>query len=516
MKKLEKKVGQDQEGQKFCSHDILVPISSKEAFRFITKNAERIISLLEWVVVGVKDEILTSLDLFSIQDEISDKKLIELVRTNLSLTECTNNLPPEILEDLWECFEFAKDFLEKYLLISLPEEIKVKTSFKSTADFLSFIRKSTMLRVSGKKINQRKSLSRYALDYCAVIKLMLIYWELKNKNYENLEQEAEYFFDKLIKLNDKYSEDAIFHKHSSIDSNWDRIGVFLSGMYQEDPPISYAETHMSSRVKDQERSVSKMVIKPGQDIMKVLTDGIWVRFEVYSQKHAEALLTTLVSNLDERLWVTGLTIKDNNLLDVEKVFLVDKSQNRKRIIEFDNREILIEKQDNHSSADGFKSVSIKWIVKVPVQWKENMWFEERNFEIQIYYIWNENEQWMSRHEIYEAKQRLSVFTRLYWMFDAKYLDRICKQAAKSVCKDGADILCMENWSNVDVISWKIKDHILQRDSMEKSNIIPFTIKTNSRSVERFVAKNQVDRWLKSDWVPERYKKAFSFYYKEAA
>jgi len=135
---------------------------------------------------------------------------------------------------------------------------------------------------------------------------------------------------------------------------------------------------------------------------------------------------------------------------------------------------------------------VKIKLHLPQNGIEGGMLRERPVEIQIVEKGNKNELKYSRHEVYEAVQKLSVFTRLFGAFSEKYLDVICQEASDNIERSG-----FSKGQSVDgaLSAENIKDYIL-REHISKVCI-------SGSKKPRYVADEQFCRLEIADLVPKQ-------------
>lgn len=365
--------------------------------------------------------------------EMTTEKAEKIIKTYLDLDDLENNV--ELFE---QSLKIAKEFLEKWLLVTLPPELQ-NLHFQSKEDVLAAFRKTTLIAAadidSGKKT--KNILNTDSIWYCALAKLMAAAILVEKEGFQQLVKETDYFAQELLKF--KCLDD--LEEFCPIDEDLDYSKtrdyyrrIYISTPRNAEKPV--IETRMYSRGKDLFSVMAKLLIKALNVSSDVVRDALGIKFEVETAKDLQMLTKLLLGKLVIDFNVRQFTLENFNLLsskDFEKL-----TEETKRLInnlsaQFSERIEFIFKgkqfDKNEMSSLQFTAFKISdFKVSVPVGGdKENM-EQERYGEIQIVLFDNKNEKRFCNHFIYDAKKKIVVFAELFGLIPDSYLDLITAEA----------------------------------------------------------------------------------------
>lgn len=400
-----------------------------------------------------RKNIIRGTDILEKRDET---KIFSLLLTELGASSFEKENIPETLKMLTQALFYAKKYMEEYLSLELPSDIKRINSFKNTNDLFMFLRKTTGLK-SGEALGN----SPY---YCALVQVMRAELEYKRGDFDRLEQDAEWLENEIFEQKGK--EFLHFIKRGNIDKDWNEI-VVVSDNMEEAPSTA----RFSSRGKTHERAVTKMLAKVHFSSSEAINDGIGLRMEVPNNVKEQELIPFLARYFTKRFKASHLECKDNNFC--EKVNEDDLANFKSSLEEED---VVFVPQDNAVSNKKYKAIDLKGYLRISDKKKQP-------FEIQIVRLGNENEDGMSRHEIYEPLQKMVVKTRLLGSFSEKYLDLLVNEAAEET-----------GFSKE-----KIKKYYLEHALVEVKS------SQRNRRIKSFAAKKTFLRLQEGNLVPSRIK-----------
>jgi len=386
----------------------------------------------------------TLLDLFSLPKECIT---LDLIKKTLE----QDDLKKENLEKISEYLREAKKFSSEYLLINLPKGIKKIDGFKDASKLLNFLKHTATLR-TGQKLKDSPF-------YCAIVKGMRIEHEDQKEEFTNLAAESSYLSKELL------GTDHFHKKPIPPVEDWQDIGIYTD----EETLI---DAKVIDRGKEKNRRKTKMGKKPTYDVREAMNDALGLRFEIKGDENCVKVLEFITKYFLENFRVKDLEVRNNNFLNSENAKAFEK--------DIGAHGVKFTQQDNPQSNEKYRALDLKGKIKIPKRGQQNALIVERSFEVQIVEVGNENESGMSRHEIYEAGQKLSVITRDYGSFSKEYLNLICKEASEKTglnCKKIEEHILETSLIKIKAFGGKIgycsKEHFERWDEIR---ILPKTVK----------------------------------------
>ena len=389
---------------------------------------------------------VTTSDLFYLPEEYvgDENKLYSLLRRELDVNDIDNG---ETLFKLNKALELARGYLKDYLRIDLPREIEFMDDFSDIEDVFSFLRKT-------KGLGEGENSGVFAPMYCALATVMGAEWEYIKGDLKHLEEDATTVFDELLAYKGG-SEDRIIKKKKTNDG-WNEVEI-------SSPDGSIADGVIcKARGKGHYRVISKMLAKVNYDRMEAINDGIGLRFEIPDGVDIKKLTPFLLRFLKSKFNASELVCKNNNLCSRGEV------QEMEEILSEEG--VGFRDRDNKLSDNNYRAFGIEG--KLIVDGKRN-----QPFEVQIVRIGNRNEEGMTRHEIYEPLQKLSVMSRLFGAVSEEYLEQMMADASEET----------------GIPREEIKDYFLKKRGVRELNI-------NGRI--RYVAGDHIARMVKAQIIPE--------------
>lgn len=410
-------------------------------------------------IEGEKPVNITLLDFKSIPKGVSTEQVLAKIAKDYFYIENINDVSKENLVRLNNCFLRSKDFMMGYLHQNLPDAIKNLEKF-DLKDLKYFIDRT---RISNKK-------SGLASFYCAMLSVMMAEWECQKQEFKSLHNESGYlykqFFEHQVKDNANGNQ-VNFHRIQLKADQWDKVGIYIPESENETDKSIIAD--MSYRGKDLDKLMLKMLTRPEVDVEKIITDGIGIKIET-SEQNIPALLSFLVDYLQGELKMTNVILEP----------LSSREDLREHTSDFAKRGVVVNYIPLNVASGKFKSDVFKGKIKVPKNGVAGNKIIERSIEIQIVPVNNQNETGLNHHDIYDAKQKLVAYDRLFGYIPVEYLDFICQEAEQ-----------------LSKIKWgKIKDHIIEDTSQTKAllEIIP-----GSKNKKYGVIK-QHERWKQAGLI----------------
>ncbi len=424
--------------------------------------------ILEEAGISLNKENITPIDLFSVPEGLSSEKKKEIIAKNLNfkVEELEKRLP-----DISRYWQEAKKFYRDFLMPKgkkgkvFPKEIEDLEEFSNLEKLENTLGKATVLK-KGDKLG-------FGPLYCALFTLMIAVREYEKEKFEDLERESEYFTEQLF----QEDKEGIyrFHTLKDEDDGWSQIVIFLNN--------EFLNAWFSFRGKSKNSMIMKLAIKPEFSVEERIQDGIGLKFEVESEEDAKELFLFLPKfladeNISKNFSVEGLVFENTNLFNETKEYFEDflpkiKSKDVSCLEPSKNKE-------NKLSNRNFQAAKLLGKIKLPEKAGKGNKMIRRNFEIQVVLTNNKNETGLAQHKIYKRTQKLALFSRLFGSFNEKYLDLICQEASE---ESG---LSKE----------KIKEYF------EENFLVRIQAKGSKTKVKKYVAKSQVERWLKAGIFPK--------------
>jgi hypothetical protein len=306
------------------------------------------------------------------------------IKNNLGLSLFDEN-GEEKLEDFEKLnlyFAEAVDILlnDLYFEDYFPKSLKnYKIVNKETLDYL--------IKKTFKNNPENKILGP---SVCAIFKIILAVNEVYKESLDNLEEKKEKI---LVEINNNFNENELKKDH-----------------------------RFFARAKSIKRMILKMLRKPDTDINKIIKDGIGCRFEAGNKEEIEKFIDRIIDFLtNQEIETKNLSIKNLSLFSDFDFNELKEKYDKNKISFLENNNIYTNKM--------YKAIHMLGKIKIPGEKKF------QNIEFQFAYLNGEeqesNQLKFAHHSIYEAKQILSVITRLYGYFPEKYLNKISEMASKN-------------------------------------------------------------------------------------
>lgn len=323
-----------------------------------------------------KTEILTRLDLTSVKwVEKEDIKDVLYKEVWLTKNHSKNHPEKELLKSINAIYKKAVFKMSNNFLLRIPEEYREKT-WDSVDEFINFMQWTS---------NNNKRNWYLRLVDCAILKTMDWYSEIfDNPLIEELDQKLE----KIIKKFKTIPWMTIIY-----ENDWN-IGFSYNSRDWSSP--KHVKWRITYRTKESAKILTKLIYNRKYSKLSFFSDLIWFRVEVDNQEMGENAITLFNREL---FWF------DSKLDD--KWFLSEQFKENCWI----NFREQLKKPSTH---DSFVSASLTWSFVNWSNWEVNKEEHIPPFEVQFVYVWNENESWFSKHEIYDTKKILSVISRLFW------------------------------------------------------------------------------------------------------
>lgn len=254
--------------------------------------------------------------------------------------------------------------------LKIPKDYSQK-KWKNVDEFLDFIYSTS---------NLEKTWYQRLID-CAILKTMSSYTEiLDNPRISELNWKLELVVKKIRKI-----------RWISIikEWNWD-IEFTYNSLDWKEP--SFTKWRITYKTKENIKILLKLIYNRGYSKVDFFKDLLQFRVEVSSKEDWENAL--LLFNR-EIFW-------EGALLD-NKWFL---SRDFMRNCWIEKKK---KKEEKSWTSDDFINASLSGHFKN----KDNI-KDTTPAEVQFVYVWNNNESGYNKHEIYDTKKMLSVFSRLFW------------------------------------------------------------------------------------------------------
>ncbi len=395
--------------------------------------------------ININGENITPIDFFSTCPHLNDGEIIEAIENYLDVESLESKI-----ELLNQSLEYSKGYLQNYLLLTLPNEVKNLDKIKDVADVLKIFKKT-----AAHKAGESTGLSP---AYCALVKVIAASFEFRKKEMEGLIKESAYLYEEMFK---PYEGIQNFHRKRSIRGGYDQTMVFDHRTNNAIDVDSYF------RGKNEDSFVTKFINKPEETSREAQKDGIGFKFEVKTAEDIKKLIPFLAEFFERRFGAEDLIFENTSLLDAGGVDEVRKKMEERSI------QPLIKNDINPHSNPDYRSFKINGGLIVPVGGDVNGMKIKRKFEIQIVLTNNSNETGFSDHFIYDGKKKLSAVTRLLGSFTEEYLDNISGEAS----------------AGSGMSEKKIKDHY-------KENFLTL-VKVVGSTKKRYAFKSVVKRFSKA-------------------
>ncbi len=310
-----------------------------------------------------------------------------------------------------ECFLSAKDFLQDFLRISIPNFF-IEQKISSIDDITVWL---------DKKFPYPKD----ALLRSAIIFLTRAFWEVNRKELNDLHSDTNVVIDTLFSLkdgDDSYLTSELKEGVSKLKSEgcFDPVSVnFVEKDYSLRIPV------MNARGKNPKSLVAKMAKEYELNAEKIARDGVGLRMEIpfMDDESLGKFLLKFSNFISHKLNVTNLKIQNTNMFTKDEMESLNNSV-------FVDSPFRVELNKHNAATDpNFKNVKIRSNVVIPGTSKEHY------FEIQICFAGNENERGLASKYVYKAKQILSIFSRLIGPFTDDYFDMIVETASRACNMD---------------------------------------------------------------------------------
>ncbi|MFA6790637.1 MAG: hypothetical protein WCZ08_00660 [Parcubacteria group bacterium] len=346
--------------------------------------------------INVNGENITPVDFFATSRDMSDEEILEAVEAYLGI----NNIE-EKFELINKSLESAKDYIENYLHLGLPKEIKKIDEIKSKKEVLDIFKKTAALKKGeGLKLSP---------SYCVLVSVFAATFEFRKEELEGLIKESEYIYEKMFEM-EKKSGIANFCKLEYKEGEYDKIIVYD----EEREAQTSAESYF--RGKSEYSFVSKMLNKPESNAKEASIDGIGLKLELDSKDEIEKLIPFLSRYLEKKFDARDI-IFENTRLFSEGDAIYQKIGT-------------VKENKNPYSNKNFKSFKINGKLNVPKNGDANGMIISRQFEIQIVLASNKNESGFSDHNIYEASKKIAIVTRLLGSVTDNYLKIVSAEASR--------------------------------------------------------------------------------------
>jgi hypothetical protein len=367
---------------------------------------ENFLETLDKGGISQDENLITPLDFFSISPEIKDDILMESIKKRLGIEG--KEFSTEIGK-ISSIFQESKDYLENFLNIRIPQEIKLLDGFSDQNDFLKIVRKTHTIKKTDKL-----GLSPY---YCALLKIMLAFWDYQKYKFSDLENEVE-FLKKYL-----HEKRNILPLNQSI--GYKNIDYQKVQIHNED---MYVQVYWNSRSKSKESVISKILITPELTVDEIIKDGIGIKIEVEDVKNStncediEKSVLLMADLMKNNFDLKNVKISNRDLLE-EKNFSLLKEK---------LRAIVGEVQDDGSpNPSSGKYKVVKFVGQIFISNKADASLKKhaRNIEVQIVPI-QKQERRNIDHDIYKLKQKFSIMTRLFGSFSVAYFRNHITQLSK--------------------------------------------------------------------------------------
>lgn len=406
--------------------------------------------------ININGENITPIDFFATTPDLSDAETTEAIEAYLDIEIIDTKL-----EMINKSVAKAKDYIENYLHLNLPKEIKNLDDVRGPADVIKIFRKTAAAK-SGANIGLSPA-------YCALVSVVAAAFEFEKKETDGLMKESEYLYEKMIRK-DESTGVTNFHR---FDKEKDNDG-YDSGVVYNDVKGGTAMCTSYFRGKDVDSLISKFINKPEANAEAATKDGVGFKFEVKSIEDLKLIVPVVARYFKKNFAASDFIFENTKLLSIDEMSKIKKQAEEEfKLVELADEDFLIKDDKNTYANENFKAFRLNGTLQVPVRGDVDGMTVERQFEVQIVLVDNSNETGFSNHFVYEAAKKLSIVTRLFGSFTEEYLNIICEEASR-----GARI-------STDGIKEYIKTNFLSE------------IKDKGYSKKRYASKKNAKRFLKA-------------------
>jgi hypothetical protein len=404
---------------------------------------------------------ITPMDFFATSPDLSDDEIAEGIEGYLGVENLENKI-----EAINKALIKSKDYIENYLHMKLPKEIKNLEDARNISDVIKIFKKTAAAK-EGDRIG-------LAPAYCGLLSVAVASFEFEKKEMDGLMKESEYLYEAMFGSeketeSDEESEYKTFYYIKKKKSGYDRIGICNGS------EIITGTSYF--RGKNEDSLISKFINKPESTAEEAAKDGIGFKFEVKTEDDLEKIVPEITKYFKNNFEAEDFVFENTKLLSADKLDEI-KERCEEQLRALGERSLLVKENGNEYSNRNFRSFKVNGSLAVPMKGDIDSMKMRRHFEVQIVLSNNDNESGFSNHFVYEAAKKLSVVTRLFGSFTEDYLDLISDEA-----RTGSTIS-----------SEKIKEYL-------KSNFLQEIKKTKGYSKTRYVSEKNADRFLKSGIFP---------------
>jgi len=386
----------------------------------------------------------TLLDRFSTPD-LSDEQIEEVIEDYLGIENLENNI-----ELLNESLNKAREYIEEYLHLKLPKEIKNIEKLKNARDILKIFKRTTTMK-KGEGLGLSPA-------YCVLVSVTAAAFEFRKKKLENLVKQGEFiYYEKFLKVERKKNSDG---KYITIEedegefknfkrimwkkSDYDKLYIF------DEESGSYMFADADFRGKSEDSIMSKFLNVAESSADKAYKDGVGIKFELLSSKKEKENIKNNAKNLVlliSRYIKKEFDVVGNLEFDNKDMFSIKEGKSLAKEIEklLGSGKIKIEENENPYSDRKFQAFKINGKVKIPERGSDGGMIDDANFEVQIVLAENENESGFSEHNIYEGGKKLAILTRLMTSFSEKHLDIIARETSEKSSTGYSAEKIKNNW-----------------------------------------------------------------------
>lgn len=409
--------------------------------------------------INIDGENITPIDFFATNPGLSNVEICEAIEGYLGIESLENKI-----EMVNQSLKKAKVYIEDYLHMGLPKEIKNLKEVESIADIIKIFKKTAAVK-NGDGIGLSPA-------YCALISVAVAVFELQKKEMSGLMKESEYLYKTLFDV-DVNTEIKSFHYLKKEKSGYDKVAVYDDIKYKVLICSSYF------RGKNEDSLISKFINKPEATAEEAAKDGIGFKLEVKSIEDVKSIIPVIARYFKDHFEAENFIFENTGLLDFDEINEIKLGESE-QLSDHKSESICIKEDYNAYSNKNFKAFKINGQLTVPMKGDVNGMKMRRQFEIQIVLANNDNETGFSNHIIYEAAKKLSVVTRLAGSFTEDYLEIICNEASE------------ESGISAEKIRKYMKDNFL------------IEIDGNGSNIKKYASKKNVKRFLTAGIFAEDY------------
>ncbi|EKE26908.1 MAG: hypothetical protein ACD_4C00125G0006 [uncultured bacterium (gcode 4)] len=377
--------------QKLKNEEIIRNVLEQSKMEFNTPENVTEELILIFTELNKKTEIITRLDLMSVK-WLKREDIEDVLYKEVWLSKSSWN-KEKLLKAINFIYQKAISKMPANFYLKIPEEYK-KKNWKSIDEFIDFI-----LSTSSDK---REWYLR--LVDCAILKTMDWYDEI----FDNpLVSELNQKLDNVIKKIKNIPWMTILS-----EKDWDIEFSYNSKDWSNPRHVKW---RISYRTKEGAKILMKILYNRKYTRLDFFSDLIGFMVEVDNQEMGEKAIT---------LFNRELFCDDSKLND--KWFLSEKFKEKCWIK-------LWNQWKKVSTSDSFVNASLTWSF---LSWSLKWFNDDKNhnnqippIEVQFVYVWNKNESWFSKHEIYDSKKLLWVISRLIWYLTLDDIKLIINEVA---------------------------------------------------------------------------------------